>query len=405
MATTELTLDVLTDALHDERESDLAALRFRTRFEPAAGPGAKVYPPTYPITTDRGPYVFEQRYFKGEESTETVLLDSTGSQANRVEEALLDAVEGGRIELPLVILETTANGQTVRLTTLEMPHRSSDAYLRDAETEDGVPFDKTPEGTELRRATLRNATPVYRICPTALVLGTWDSHRGHPEVSFKAARIWVSELFGVAPQTGFRVGSRLDPLGMLGAVVKKTGESQHEWAFVEPTEEAEQASAERWSKVKVGENARLSTVGHGNVRPTVDRGGVVIASAHRAASLSLAGLRRLRFPINGDRSPDCDAAGRAVLAALALAGDRLAFGRADLSLRSGCDLVLLEERVELVERGGATTPLDLTTAQALSLFQSAVARAEELGLVWRKEPLKLRPGKNLQHALEASLLA
>lgn len=405
MATTELTLDVLTDALHDERESDLAALRFRARFEPAAGPGAKVYPPTYPITTDKGPYVVEHRYVNGGEAAETVLLDSIGSQANRVEEALLDAVELGRIELPLVILETTANGETVRLTTLEMPHRSSDAYLRDAETEDGVPFDKTPEGRELRRATLRNATPVYRICPTSLVLGTWDSHRGRPEVSFKTARIWVSELFGLAPQTGFRVGSRLDPRGMLGAVVKKMGESQHDWDFVEPTEEAEQPSSQQWSKIKTGENARLSTVGHGNVTPTISRGGVAIASAHRAASLSLAGLRRLRFPISGDRSPDRDAAGRAVLAALALVGDRLAFGRADLSLRSGCDLILLEEQVELVERGGVTIPVNLTTAQALSLFQSAVTHAEGLGLAWRKEPLRLRPQKNLQQALDASLLA
>src|SRR5581483_5961692 len=229
----DLTLVTLLEAVDDRGRSDLAAIRFRDTYEAAAGPGAKVYPPTYP--RDGIPYVFERRYDGSGAPLETVMLDSVGSQANRVEEALLDAVDDGRIQLPLLIVETTVHGREIRLTSLEMPHRCSDAYLRDAETETGERFDSTDVGRELRRAALRNATTVYRSCPTALILGTWDSHRGRPELSFKAPRVYVSELYGIAPesQTGWRVGSRLDPLGMLGGRVRRTGEQPGDWELIE----------------------------------------------------------------------------------------------------------------------------------------------------------------------------
>jgi CRISPR-associated protein Csb1 len=399
----ELTLDMLTHALHDGRASDFAAIRFRQAYEPAGGRGAKVYPPTYP--RDGVPYIFERRFNDSGEPIETVLLDSIGSQANRVEEVLLDAVDEGRLKLPLLVLETTVHGRPLRLTSLEMPHRCSDAYLRDAVTHDGEPFDRTEIGRMLRRAALRDATIVYRACPTALVLGTWDSHRGRPELSFKAPRVYVSELYGVAPdrETGFRVGSRLDPVGMLGGRVRRTGQEPGDWELIEIEGEETTEQLPGAERVRRAETDKLSNVGHGNVAPSVDLGGVAISSAHRHSSVSLAGLRRLRFPVDGDRSLDRDAAGRTVLAALAIVGDRLAFGRADLSLRSGCDLVVLEDRVELVARGGAVDQVELSIDMALGLLQEALQRATDLGLTWLDDPIVLRPRENLQRALEANI--
>ena len=63
-----------------------AAVRSVTRLQPAGGPGSKVYPPTH----SGGVYAWEMRRV-GNEVVPTVLLDSVQSQANRMEQALLEA--------------------------------------------------------------------------------------------------------------------------------------------------------------------------------------------------------------------------------------------------------------------------------------------------------------------------
>jgi CRISPR-associated protein Csb1 len=302
--------------------------------------------------------------------------------------------------LPLLVLRTTVHDRPVRLTALEFPHRVSDAYLRDCYL-DGEVFDRTELGRAVRRSALRDATAIYRVCPTALVYGTWDSHRGKPERSFKVPRSYVSELFGTNPRVGDRVGSRLDPLGMLGGKVTR-GDGTGEWELLTIESEAGEETVTRAKSN--GKADKLSNVGHGNVAPTRVLGGVAVDGAQRCAVVSLAGLRRLRFPVDGTRDVDRDAAGRAALAALAILGDRLAFGLADLSLRSGCDLVVEEDRVELVHRGGDVKAMELSVAVALRLFEDAVETAESCGLGWQRDPVELTPRENLQQALEANLL-
>lgn len=400
---TELTFETLFEALHDRGDSDLGALRFVASYEPAAGQGAKVFPPTYPMDGRQSPYVLESRYAGDGAPIQTVLLDSYAAEANLAEQALLDAIDDELIELPLLLVDTTVHGRRVRLTTLDMPHRCSDAYLRDAQAEDGTAFDETDLGKALRAATLREATAVYRACPTALVFGTWDSHRGRPELSFKVPRSYTSEVFGVAPREGFRVGSRLDPLGMLGGKVKR-GEQPGDWELLQVEGEETVEAVEGAPKAKASETDRLSEVGHGNVAPSVSLGGVAITEAYRKAALSLGGLRRLRFPVDGERNLDRDAAGRAVLAALGVLADRLAFGSADLSLRSGCDLVVVDDRVELVRRGGATDAVDIDRDAAVDLFKESVDRAREHGLEWDTTPGRFAPRDNLQKALEQNLI-
>lgn len=400
---TELTFEALFESLHDRGDSDLGALRFVASYEPAAGRGAKVFPPTYPMDVRQSPYVLESRYGDDGEEIRTVLLDSYAAEANLAEQALLDAIDDGLVDLPLLVVETTVHGRAVRLTSLDMPHRCSDAYLRDAQTEDGTAFDKTELGRALRAATLRNATAVYRVCPTALLFGTWDSHRGRPELSFKVPRSYTSEIFGTAPREGFRVGSRLDPLGMLGGKVKR-GDEPGSWELLQIEGEATVETVEGAPKAKASETDRLSEVGHGNIAPSVSVGGVAITEAYRRAALSLGGLRRLRFPVDGDRDPDRDAAGRAVLAALGVLADRLAFGGADLSLRSGCDLVVVNDRIELVRRGGATEAVDLDRDGAVGLLKQSVNQASQHGLEWEAEPIRFAPRDNLQTALEQNLI-
>jgi CRISPR-associated protein Csb1 len=188
---------------------------------------------------------------------------------------------------------------------------------------------------------------------------------------------------------------------MLGGNVVRS-ETPGDWSLVEVESEAgtEKVDAATGSK---GKKDSLSQVGHGNVAPGISTGGVAIRRAERQASMSLAGLRRLRFPVQGERDAERDAAGRAVLAALALVGDRLSFDLPSLSLRSGCELVQNGSEVHLVHRDGQTEVVDLDADAALQLLGAAREAAAARGLDWAEQTLSLVPKANLQEAIEVNL--
>src|SRR6266516_1543539 len=104
------------------------ALRCTTRLQPAGGPGDKVFPPTYKDDRNHTVYATEQRLLDGE-LVPCVLLDSVQSQANRLEQALLTAIETEAFPFPLLTTEVEGHG---RVTVLEAPHRIYDAILRDS---------------------------------------------------------------------------------------------------------------------------------------------------------------------------------------------------------------------------------------------------------------------------------
>src|SRR5712691_8709409 len=96
----DLTFDVLSKAI----AGHAAAIRCRSILQPAAGEGTKVFPPTH----SGGVYATERRRIPGrEQPVECVLLDSVQSQANRIEEALQDAIDRKPplIELPLIVVD------------------------------------------------------------------------------------------------------------------------------------------------------------------------------------------------------------------------------------------------------------------------------------------------------------
>jgi CRISPR-associated protein Csb1 len=98
-----LTLEVLQDAVRGK----FAAIRRVTRLEPL---GDKVYPPTY----EGGEYATEARQVRNGDNdvqtVETVLLDSVQSQANRMELALLRAIDSGEIKMPLLQVDFAQGG-------------------------------------------------------------------------------------------------------------------------------------------------------------------------------------------------------------------------------------------------------------------------------------------------------
>lgn len=357
-----------------------AVLRVTATLQPAGGPGSKIFPPTYPPrANDPSPYVVEPRMVDGQQR-EDVLLDSTPSQANRAEEALLRAQRAGVVQVPLLQIEHTGAVPLV-LSSLEFPHRYADAYLKDSLL-DGVAFDRTEVGRSMVGASLADASALYARDPGSLVFGAWNSHRKGRAAKFP--RVYASEVVGWDPVVGRRNAGRMDPLNLQGAAKVSAGGESWEYATAA-------------TRVK-GE--KLSEIGHGNVAPNPQHGGVTISSAQRIATLSLAGLDRIGF---GAADRDAALAARVVLAAYALLADRLAFGGASLWLRSGCELVVESERIEWVNRGGGTEPFDLSVDDAVELLAAASAEAEKHDMGWVTEPVRLTPSKPLAAAIDFSL--
>jgi CRISPR-associated protein Csb1 len=125
------------------------------------------------------------------------------------------------------------------VTTLDAPHRIFDAILRDSVvTVNGrdqprtVPFrsqlkaggakdtsEISPEGAAISQANVRNATPLFELCPTALIFGAWDSTGAAGGLGNKFARALVSEIIGIGAVYGVRTASRIDPLGITGGKI------------------------------------------------------------------------------------------------------------------------------------------------------------------------------------------
>lgn len=392
------------------------AIRVRRRLQPAGGPGTKVFPPTYGVD-EKAPhkYCLEKRRINGQE-VETVTLDSVQSQANRLEEALRDAWQRRELRLPVVAIDfggETELDDVGEITSLDTPHRLADALLRDSATEkDGTPFRYTPEGRAFTDARVTHATALYRLCPTALVFGLWDSTGPKGGLGAKFARALVSEIVGAGAVLGSKTASRIDPVQIQNI--------SKQWPILEGSDgtwtlDPDQAKQAKGKAVPY-KTGRPSEVNHGNVTPTIDEraGGVTIDYAEQTVVLSLAGLRRLRFrddsagqPLAPDAREAAERAARTVLAALALAAVVLQQD-ADHDLRSRCLLVPDQPLTfELLGRNGEEPrPFTLDRTRALALLAEAQERAAAQGMGWPNAPgeavLRLRPMPKLAELIRRS---
>jgi len=383
-----------------------AAFRCRRKLQPSGGAGDKVFPPTYAGAA----YAVEQRRVPGRlELVTCVLLDSVQSQANRMEQALQEALSRGELKLPVIEVDFTPydpagtpdeNARADRLldaigklTSLQVPHRLADAILRDSEIEEGdgpqkklLPFRKSQYGNALNSASPLNATPIYQLCPTALLFGMWDSTGPKGGLGAKFERAIVSEVVGLGAsisESHKNRGVRRDPLEASKQVL---------------IQKKEDGSWQVADTATTKGNLRPSEVNHGSVPFDSPNAGVTIEYAEQLTTLSLIALRRLRFPVANPR-PAAAAAhvgGQTVLAALGLCAATLAF-ESGMGLRSRC-LLWPEGPMEwelLAKPGEAPQRLTLDSKGALALLAEAVAAAEKAGLEWRSEPLTLQPSKEL----------
>ena len=411
-ANRQLNLPMLRDAV----SGHATAIRCKTILQPAAGEGTKVFPPTH----SGGVYATEQRRVPAKDRpgetrvVECVLLDSVQSQANRIEDALQQAIDEGKLAMPLIVVNfDDANKQLLKqindpITSLTVPHRLPDAILRDCEVSKSVRFKDSDYARRWSSATTGGATAVFELCPTGLFLGMWGSPEKAGGLGNKFARALVSEIVGIDAVFGVRTGSRIDPL-QISSKVQVINDGEGNWRFadgkqkggVNPSEIGHSNIPPAFAKYQKGAEGRDPLTGETARQGNIAVGGVTIDHAEHTAVFSLPQIRRLRFPLNGaldkdsKKQAEIDNAARTVLAALALVG-------LTLSLERGCDLrsrcLLFPEdplSFELLEKPGEPTAIALDSNTAIGIYNEAVKAATKLGLRWETTPITLTPSPEL----------
>ena len=336
-----------------------AALVIREYLMPVEGPDGAVFPPTF-AAGDGFPGGYNIDVFPEElevseaaavllrdgklkapsdlfpKSSNVCLIDSVGSQANRIEPIF--ATEGYRGLVPQVRIK--AGEKEIYL--LEAGHRAGDAIVRCSELQ--------PILQSAFKAVLNgNAEPLARIAPTSLVFGVWDSR----DTQAKLPRLVASTIraFNV------RKLSR-------GAVYTPPAD----YASLEVFSQEEKAKAEGDKKNPLAQRGFVHVPASGSHGGVIADGGI-----RRDATLGLAALRLLRAGEDGAKT---EALRRYILGLALTAFTSNPSGY----LRQGCLLVLDPsrpgERVE-VAPDGSRSPFSTTHEQALSY---AMAAAEAFGV-------------------------
>ena len=267
-----------------------------------------------------------------------------------------------------------------KITSLELPHRHADAYLRDSEV-NAVAFDKTPLGEALVKATGVDPGALVGWFPHSLYLGFWQSHRGK-QTAAKHPRAWQSSIIGWNPAVEQseiegadrrfeRRGTKGDPLNLA-------------------------------ADAKGDKGKKLSEEGHGQVPfggkgTSEERRGPQPVSFERIvqqASLSFPILRQVATrPTTAAPDPVHT---RVLSALLALWSFRIKFGQ-PFVLRTGTTLE--PDDIPIVVLGGQRIELpkidDLTQMVHDTAKLACAGMSKELN-GWQRDPLHLEPNKKLQ---------
>ncbi|MHB1537117.1 MAG: type I-G CRISPR-associated RAMP protein Csb1/Cas7g [Solirubrobacteraceae bacterium] len=331
-----MTVDLLAslrEGLSDDPSTERSA-GIEIRQDLIAAGGMPVQPPSY-----EGELEVHRRYIDGE-LREAIELDSVGSSANRLEEVLLDLHRVGDYPLPVSTTTVTpSDGAPIAITTLEMPHRVFDAWLRLSAAPDGSgSFEDSDHGRQLSLAHVSELDALLETSAHDLLFGVWDSHRKGPHGQVRIARSLTTTLIGLDPIAQTRLAARRDPLNL-----------------------GEASDLPKGAK-------KLSEQGLSSIPPQRMRGGVAITEARYIGFLSFASLRRLGFK----RYDQAEV--RTMLALLGLYALVLRCA-AGWDLRAQCALVARDEpQFALVGPGDRRDAFTLTVDEARTLLQAAVER-------------------------------
>lgn len=312
--------------LEDSAEAP-AAIVLREYLTPVEGKDGVLFPPTFAAAENAKEFPGGYNINEFGNGENVCLIDSVGSQANRIE-PMFSAGQYATL-VPQLIVEAGEK----RINILDAGHRAGDAIIRCSELKDTL----QSAFQDLKRG---NAVPLAKLAPTSLVFGVWDSR----DTQAKAPRLLAATIraFNVA---------------------KLTRSAQYNPA-VEYVEEGLLAETEEKDALKA-----YSERGFRHVPASWTHGGVIArGDIRREVTLHIAALRLLRGT-NDDETKKL----RAYLLGLAL----VAFTKPAVGfLRQGCNLVLDSDKKpesKVVFPDGRREDSGLAHAAALAFAKQAAA--------------------------------
>jgi CRISPR-associated protein Csb1 len=338
------------------------ALHLRQKLVPVEGEGGVIFPPTY---ADIG-YNIDVLA----DGSHVALIDSVGSQANRLEPIfkILTDVEGNHLvpQIEIVLQHTEGeNPHTEKRSILDLAHRSADAVVQSAPT---ISTEVSKAFQALRRT--GNAGPLCALAPTSLVFGAWDSRGGTgeklPRLVRSVVRAWDVEPLHSAAQFN-SIWKALDQDQR--AELEKESKKQK-------TKLSEKGLADAPAVFRRAERIPQYRDGAPNPEARVLGGVLVNGRIERNVTVNLIALRGLR----GENPEETKAIQKYLLGLSLLAATE----EIDLYLREGCHLRYADEdEWNQVPRRGDPTPVDLASSDAKrTIYDYACKAAEHFRPSW-----------------------
>lgn len=315
-----------------------AALVIREWLMPVEGADGVLFPATFaPGGSFPGGYNIDP---PDASAHNVCLVDSVGSQANRMEPLFLH--EKYRHLVPQIVVEAGEH----KVNLLEAGHRAGDALVRCSSLQEEI--------EEAFRASIGgDASPLAKIAPTSLVFGVWNS-RGEKGNQDKRPRLVASAIRAFNVRRLTRGAVYVPPL---------------DYTELDVFSEEDKAKAEGNEKSPLAQRGFVhnpASGGHGGI---IADGGI-----RRDATLGLAALRHLHAGSDASKTREL----RRYILGLSL----VAFtGPTECYLRQGCTLVLSPEQPrEFVEvyTDGRRSPCSITHDGALQ-FATDAAKAFGVG--------------------------
>ena len=319
--------ELMIEAWLEDSADAPAAIVLREYLTPVEGKDGVFFPPTFAAAENSKEFPGGYNIDELGQGQNVCLVDSVGSQANRIEPMF--AMREYAALVPQLVVEAGEK----KVSVLEAGHRAGDAIVRCTELKDAL----QKAFQELKKG---NAVPLAKLAPTSLVFGVWDSR----DTQAKAPRLLAATIraFNVA---------------------KLTRSAQYNPA-IEYVEEGLLEETEDKGALKA-----YSERGFRHVPASGTHGGVIAkGDIRREVTLQLAALRLLRGT-NDEETKKL----RAYLLGLAL----VAFTKPTVGfLRQGCNLVLDGDKKpesKLVFPDGRRKDSGLTHEAALAFAKKAAA--------------------------------
>lgn len=351
-----------------------AVIRIVETLEAAGGPDFPVFPPSYAgENKSDGPRYdlngiewgqYEKTTAKGEKKIVPYVkkarhctMDAPQSHANRTEVAFCED-ESLRKLVPQASAKIPRKPEYAEIpdsNLLELPHRVADFRVRASDQ-------KTKAEAVIKAFAKGNALPLLRFMPTSILFGFWDSRaEGYQH---KHSRILLTRIdaFGVVPCERHSVYTGPYSKDECASVILDNDNLAGDLAALDAGDDAESANLAKKAKDEAKKWAdKMAERGFSNALAS-GLGGVFANRIERLALISLTDIAGIFCFKDRSEEPDekLTNAARRYLLVLALLAEGYPRSKGSYRLRSGCELLVREKRIELMGNG-----TDSETAKAL----------------------------------------